>query len=190
MEEGEKSSRKRPYKGRVKRKFKMPNRPALAVRTLWETASPEEKEKAHQTAAVMLEYWTGRVRKEEAAQKLGIPPLRVWQLSQQALSGMAAGLVKQPKSGKKKLRAALSPEEDPKALNKKIQGLEKDLDLMKELVKLLRELPGNRDAVKRAEEMGGKKKKPKLLSPESRDVADDGQAQGKSGVPGGLVGSG
>ncbi len=165
MEEGEKQERKKSGKGRVKRKFKMPNKPAVAVKVLWESASPEDQEKAHQTAAVMLEYWTGRVRKEEAAQKLGIPPLRVWQLSQQALSGMAAALVKQPKSGKKRLREMLAPEENPKVLNKRIQGLERDLALTQELVKLLRELPGNREALKKSEGIGGKKKKAQEGSP-------------------------
>ena len=110
MEEGGKTERKtRVSKGRVKRKYKFPNKVALPVRALWETASPEEKEKAHQTAAALLEYWTGRAKKEEVAQKLGIPPLRVWQLSQQALSGLAAALVKQPRAGKKKMRGALPP---------------------------------------------------------------------------------
>ena len=188
MEEGGKVDRRKSGKGRVKRKFKLPPRPAVAVRELWESASAEEREKAHQTAAMMLEYWMGRVRKEEAAQKLGIPPLRVWQLSQQALSGMAAGLVKQPKSGKKKFRGMLPPEEDPKALNKRIQGLERDLGLMQELVKLLRDLPGNREAVKKAEEFGGKKKKAKGPRPEGGVEAGGVRIQGSGSLAGEATG--
>jgi hypothetical protein len=118
MEEESKNVKRRAYKGRVKRKFKFPPKVPLPMKALWEAATPEEKEKAHQTAALMLEYWTGRAKKEEVAEKLGVPRLRVWQMSQQALSGMAAGLVKQPKVGKKKLREALPPDQDPKALNK------------------------------------------------------------------------
>jgi hypothetical protein len=165
MEEGEKQERKKSVKGRVKRKFKMPNKPAMAVKALWESASPEDREKAHQTAAMVLEYWMGRVGKVDAAQKLGVPPLRVWQLSQQALSGMAAALVKQPRSGKKKLREMLPPEENPKVLTKRIQSLERDLALTQELVKLLRDLPGNREVLKKSEGVGGKKKKVQEGSP-------------------------
>ncbi len=178
MEEAEKGEKKRISKGRMKRKFKFQMNVALPMKALWETASLQEKEKAHQTAAVMLEYWMGRVTKEEAAQKLEIPPLRVWQLSQQALAGLAAGLVKQPKAGKKKMREALPPEEDPKQLNKKIQNLERDLDLMKDLVKLLRELPGNREVLKKAEELGGKKKKPKVVRPASGNVVGEEKLPG------------
>src|SRR5258708_4135609 len=84
-------------KGRVKRKFKFPPNPALPVKAIWEAATPEEKEKAHEIAAVILEYWMGRLSQDQAAEKLGMPRLRVWQLSRQALSGLAAGLVKQPR---------------------------------------------------------------------------------------------
>lgn len=157
-------------RGRVKRKFKFPPKAAIPVRAVWEAASGEEKEKAHQIAAVILEYWMGRLSQDQAAQKLGMPRLRVWQLSRQALSGLAAGLVKQPrKLGKKKLQEALSPEENPKVLNKRIQDLERDLGMMKELVGLLRELPGNREAGK-----GGKKKK---------GPAVEGGAPGEQGNP-------
>jgi hypothetical protein len=174
----------------VKRKFKIPTKAALPVRALWETATPQERERAHQTAAMMLEYWMGRAKKEEVAEKLGVPPLRVWQMSQQALSGMAAGWVKQPRSGKKNLQSILPPEEDPKVLNKKIQGLEKDLDLMKELVKLLRELPGNREATKKAEDLGGKKKKPKEPHAEAGPLAIDEKVPRTDALPGGAVGGG
>jgi hypothetical protein len=182
MEEAQKGEKRRNSKGRVRRKFKFPVKVAVPVRALWEASSPQEKEKAHQTGAVLLEYWMGRIKKEEAAQKLGIPPLRVWQLSQQALAGLAAGLVKQPKTGKKKLREALPSEEDPKQLNKKIQGLEKDLELMSELVKLLRDLPGNREVLKKAEEWGGKKKKPRMVRPESGDVVGGEKPPGPKGT--------
>ena len=171
---------KKAKRGRIKKNFKFPLRPALPVRAIWEAASPEEKEKAHQIAAVILEYWMGRLTQDQAAQKLQMPRLRVWQLSRQALSGLAAGLVKQPRPrGKKALLEGLPPEDNPKALNKRIQELERDLGMMKELVGLLRELPGNREELKEAGG-SGKKKKVTVPGPESGKAG----AEGKPGATG------
>ena len=73
------------------------NRAAWPVRGLWENAPPEEKERAHETCMKILEYWLGKKSKGKVAKELEITPLRVWQLSQQALSGMMAGLLSQPR---------------------------------------------------------------------------------------------
>jgi hypothetical protein len=93
------------------------------------------------------------------------------------LSGLAAGLLKQPKKGRRKMQAALSVDEDPKVLNKRIQSLENELDMTRDLVLLLRELPGNREALKKAADMG-KKKKPR------ESLASGGNAAGGGTLPG------
>jgi hypothetical protein len=121
----------------------MPERPPIPVRALWETASIEQKEKAHQTGVAILEYWTGRITKTEVATRLGIPQLRVWQLAQQATSGMLAGLLIQPKTRVKGL--IMDPAEDPKILRKRIADLEATIRHQDLLISVLRTMPGCRD---------------------------------------------
>ena len=128
---------------RKRRTLRMPGRIAVPVRALWEQASEEERTRAHRTGAAILEYWLGRVTKQEVAQRLELPPLRIWQLSQQAISGMLAGLLVQPR---KRGATAMprDPEDDPKVLRKHIARLEKQLEVARQLIDLLRELPSNR----------------------------------------------
>jgi hypothetical protein len=92
----------------------------------------------------MMEYWMGRASRIEAARKLGIPPLRVWQLSQQAVSGMVVGLLKQPKS-RKNPEESMNPADNPKELRKKIAELEKTIAMQDRMIAVLREMPGCRD---------------------------------------------
>jgi hypothetical protein len=163
------------WKRRMKTKFKMPPKPAKPVKALWESATPEEQKKAHEMAVVILEHWMGQLSQTEAAQKLGMPWVRIWQLSRQALSGLTAGLLKQPKMRKdKKQEPPIDPSEDPQVLKKRITELERDLGMMKELVGLLREFPAHREGKQAAEGDGksGKKKKPEV-SPGTH--AKDGQ---------------
>jgi hypothetical protein len=151
-------------KKRVKNpKFKLPKSAPRPMRALWDSASQEEKEKAHQAAAAILESWLGQATREEIAKKLGIPPLRVWQMSQQALVGLVASLLKQPKA-RKEPKTVLPPEEDPVKLKKRIANLERDLAMMKELVGLLKEFPAHREGKEASEGDGktGKKKKPEV----------------------------
>ena len=97
--ESEPTTRKRRKRsGRKRSSFRVPPKPARPVRALWEQATQEEREKAHTTCMAILEYWLGKKSKEEVASGLSVTPLRVWQLSQQALSGMLAGLLKQPRT--------------------------------------------------------------------------------------------
>ena len=137
----------------------MPPRPAGAVRGLWESASPEAREKAHRAASAILESWVGLKTREQVSVELWLPPLRIWQLSQQALSGMVAGLLKQPR-GRKGI--VMDPEEDPKVLRKRIRELELDLSAAKKLIEILKDLPENRPQiveVPRRGKGGGKKTK-------------------------------
>lgn len=134
-------------------KLALPRRPALPVKALWELATTEQQEKAHHAAVAMMEYWTGRITRLELAQRLKVPPLRVWQLSQQAISGMVAGLLIQPKTrvpkGAKNMGfqdEVIRPEEDPKVLKARIAELEKLVATQNRLISVLREMPGCRDA--------------------------------------------
>jgi hypothetical protein len=132
--------------GRKRTCFKGWPRPAIPVRGLWEQATPEEKSKAHTACMAILEYWLGKASKAQIAQRLEVPPLRVWQLSQQALSGMLAGLLRQPKTRRKVSLPPATPEEDPTHLKRRIVDLEKKLARTEDLVRVLKDLPWARQA--------------------------------------------
>jgi hypothetical protein len=146
-----------------KRSFRRLPKPALPVKALWELATETEKARAHQTCAVMLEYWLGKTTKAQVAERLQVPPLRVWQLSQQALSGMVAGLLKQPRRKKGALMPT-DPQDDPKLLKRRIAQLERELKLAQDVIELLRDLPAHRatkDPPGKSSPKAGGKKKPK-----------------------------
>ena len=184
---GEEIKPKRRRRGRKRTRFGIPKKMPVPVRALWESASREEQERAHRTCCAILENWLGRSSKQEVMESLQLPALRVWQLSQQALGGMLAGLLKQPRT-----RGGASmpkdPDSDPKQLRKKIERLERELELAQDVIKLLRELPGNRDQRKRRDGKSstpvGKKKVRRPASsdslPGSGDVArgDEGPQVG------------
>jgi len=94
------SAPRRHRLGRKRTKSGMPQHVPWPVRALWRAASEEEKARAHKAAVTMLEAWLGKTPREEAAARIGVRPLRFWQLSQQAVAGMVAGLLKQPKARK------------------------------------------------------------------------------------------
>jgi hypothetical protein len=134
---------RRPRLSRKRRLSKVPPMPQ-PVKALWDAASDEEKTRAHRLAAVMLQVWLGKMRRAEAAAQLELTPLRVWQLSQQAVAGMVAGLLKQPRA---RLRQGVAPmsenrDEDPKWLKRKITELERKLKIAEDVIALLREMPG------------------------------------------------
>lgn len=141
--------RLRRYRKRIK--VNAVARPPIPVRALWEMATEEERRRAHETCTSMLELWLGRATKAAILERLQIPPLRLWQLSQQALSGMAAGLLVQPKTRAKGQLMVTTPDEDVKALKKRNAKLEQEVKDLELLVELLRELPGYRE---RAKELG------------------------------------
>lgn len=124
--------------GRKKKKFKVPRMP-IPVRALWETASQEEQQTAHLQAIVIMEYWMGHLSKMEASKKLEVAPLRIWQMAQMALAGMCAGLLKQPKT---RNTAMIDKDNDPTELKKRIQEMEKTIDMQERLISILRSMPG------------------------------------------------
>ena len=144
---------KSPRRRKRNQRFAMPLKPALPVNALWEMATPEQRVKAHETSVVIMEYWLGRITKKEVGEKLKMPPLRIWQLSQQAISGMVAGLLIQPKTraprGSKNKWIDVthkSPENDPQELRKMIVKLERTVAMQDRLISVLREMPGCKDA--------------------------------------------
>jgi len=167
---------KSPRRVRFSRKRRLSVVPAMPqpVKALWEAASDEEKARAHRMAAVMLQVWLGKMKRAEAAVQLQLTPLRVWQLSQQAVAGMVAGLLKQPRRRLAKGAApmATNRDEDPRWLKQKITELERKLKIAEDVIALLRELPAQK---KRGEE----KEKSVLVKAERADFA--GKAAERSG---------
>ena len=138
----EKPRRMRRYRKRTK--LKHVPRALWPVRALWEAASEEDRTRAHATTTAMLELWLGKAQKQEVAERLGVPPIRLWQLSQQALAGMAAGLLVQPKRRPRGKPELEDPSADGRALRKRNAEIEQENRQLKELLALFRELPGNR----------------------------------------------
>lgn len=128
--------------GKKRLSFRVPQLMPPGVRELWQRAPMEEQMQAHRSCVQILSMWLGKARREEVAQTLEIPPLRVWQLSQQALAGMLAGLLKQPRSRRlKKEGAPMHDDDDPRVLRKKNAELERKLAERNELIQLLIHLP-------------------------------------------------
>lgn len=156
--------RTRRFKKRVR--FQPP-KPAIAVKALWEQASAEEREKAHRTCVLMLEYWLGHKSKSEMVSALALPPLRVWQLSQAALSGMLAGLLKQPKM-RKRGRPPSAESDELAAARKEIAALRRENEALRTVNEILKDLPLNRvtkspTPPKAPEAAGGKKAEPRRV---------------------------
>ena len=134
---------KRHRTGRKRTNFQVPARQPVSVRALWQSASPEEQKTAHELCMAILEYWLGKASKGEIAKRLEVPTLRVWQLSQMALSGMLAGLLRQPKTRRRgrPMEPPPSPADDPKLLRARIVELERKLSRTEDLVRVLKDLP-------------------------------------------------
>ena len=124
----------------------------VPVRALWASASEEERARAHRTATAVLRTWLGKTSREEAAQEVGVSRLRFWQLSQQAVAGLVAGLLRQPR-----YRGAGLPgdEESPGSLKRRLRSLERELEGARRLIGLLQELPANRERPPQAEGADG-----------------------------------
>jgi hypothetical protein len=115
----------------------------------------------------------GHRSKKEIADELKIPPLRIWQLSGQAIAGMTAGLLKQPKM-KKGALVSVNKEDDPKYLKKKIADLEQTIVSLRFLIDILKEMPGCKDVTIPLDD-------PELAALEKRLIEDE-----KHGIKTGL----
>lgn len=113
--------------------------PVIPVRGLWDQATTEEQAQARQVAQVIMEYWMGRLTKKEATERLGMRPVRFWQMSNQAIAGMTAGLLTQPRYKKN----AFLPSNEVTELRAKVGKLEAQIDAQQRLIDVLRSIPGN-----------------------------------------------
>jgi hypothetical protein len=159
--------------GKRKTGFRM-DTPPFPVRFLWEAASPEDRQRAHQTGVLMLEHWLGRMTRRELGEKIGLPPLRVWQMSQQALAGMVAGLLKQPKNPPRgtPLPSEEEPGENAMDLKRENEKLRRENELLTELVAVLRDMPGNKKVdLDQIKSRNQKKISPNPLATSARNLA-------------------
>jgi transposase InsO family protein len=133
---------RRRRRGLKRLRFRVPRMPA-PVRALWEGASGEERERAHRVAVQVLATWLRRASREEAARELGVPVLRFWQLSQQAVAGLVAGCLKQPRY---RGPASGPASEGLGVLRQRIALLERELDEQRRLIGVLKDLPAHRES--------------------------------------------
>jgi hypothetical protein len=167
--------RRRTSKKRLR--FSVPTAMPPGVRELWRAAPTDEQQKAHQACVQILQLWLGKTRREEVAEQLSIPPLRVWQLSQQALSGMLAGLLKQPRSRRGR-QAALPPmnEDDPRLLKKKIAELEQGNRDLQDCIRLVGQVPKPRSGLPESTSIAKARSHKRAGSREDEHGADDGHS--------------
>jgi hypothetical protein len=197
------TSPKRRFRRGLKRtKFQVPAKMPLPVRALWQAASAEERERAHRSATEILLAWLGKATREEAAARLGVAPLRFWQLSQQAVAGMVAGLLRQPRARRVRPGTAATDEEDVASLRRRLQKAEQELDGARRLIGILRDLPANREEKDgvgtarsaRASDGRGEAPRPSRRKGPARGDAPDGRTAlaGGEGAAGsaGAVGAG
>ena len=147
-----------------KRRTRVLPRPAISIRGLWEAASPEELARAKEIALLIIEMWIGKTSKAEVARQLKMSPLRVWQLSQQAVSGVIAGLLIQPRTRPRRRSAPLAgglealvrrpaPSSDPELLRKEVRRLKQELLATEQVNALLRQFP----VLRKSESLDAKK---------------------------------
>jgi hypothetical protein len=146
-EEAEAKAKRFKRPGKRKAGFRM-DTPPWPIRAIWELASTKERQDAYQLAVQILEHWLGRQTRKDLGDKLNLPPLRVWQLSQQALTGMVVALMAQPKrppQGTPLPMAKLPDVEELKELRKEVRKLRDEKKVLEDLLVLLREMPGQGD---------------------------------------------
>lgn len=135
-------TRRRRRTGKKRLKFGPPEHFPRGVRELWQSATAEEQTQAHRACTQILTLWLGKRCREEVARELSIPPLRVWQLSQQALSGMLAGLLHQPRPRRQSQKEpTMEREDDVRSLKRRIAEQEQQIADQRDLIGLLTSLP-------------------------------------------------
>lgn len=170
-------TQRRRRTGKKRLNFGPPQHFPRGVRELWQSATAEEQTKAHQACIQILTLWLGKKQREEIAHELSIPPLRVWQLSQQALSGMLAGLLHQPRPRRHSQEMTMeSQDDDPRTLKKRLAEKDKQIADQQDLIRLLTSIPKPRSEQPSAEEV-----------PTSTTKTRAGRARGKREEGGGNV---
>lgn len=154
-------------------------RPVYPISAILSAATEEETQKARLICNELLGYWLGHESKASLARRLNMPPIRVWQLSQRAMTGMMAAMLRPP-TGRRGAMPRIDPE--TKALRKRVAELEAETSLQRRLIELLRTMPGNEHRELPKEERGATKRKPgKRRAPVERGTTQGG--------PGALPGS-
>lgn len=186
----------RTRRSRKRLVFQPPRNVPRSVRSLWDEASAEERSRAHETCVSILSMWLGQKTRTEVAAELSLPPLRVWQLSQAAVSGMLAGLLKQPRVRPR--GRPMEASEDERALRERLAELEEENRSLRALVEVLRNLPPAREPrLERASSRPKSDAKPKAkpapkarakTEKKSHDAPQRG-AEGGGGPPPGPEGS-
>ena len=115
--------------------------PAIPMRGLWDLATVEEREKAKQTAQAIMEYWMGYLTKRQATEKLNLTPVRFWQLTSQAVAGMTAGLLTQPRYRKADYMGK-SEQQQIKQLRAKVRDLEQMVSSQQKVIEIMKSMPG------------------------------------------------
>ena len=172
-----------------KRAFKkIPPMPP-GVRALWESADEASRKTAHTMCTAILETWVGKTARAEVAQRLGMSPLRLWQLSQQGLAGMLAGLLKQPRARRGAGNPLLPPEEDPMNMKRRIVKLEQELRMAEDLIALLREMPANKEQLQTPAPKKGRKRKARRRpsTPGKKKSAQERGVDGGASADGGSL---
>lgn len=133
-------------------------RPVYPISAIWAAATEEEQKKARALCSELLGYWLGHESKAALSRRLQVPQVRVWQMSQRALSGMVAALLRPP-TGRRGAMPRIDPE--VKALRKRVAELEAETDLQKRLITLLRTMPENayRELPKEERDAASRKRK-------------------------------
>lgn len=118
--------------------------PSIPVRGLWDQATESERVLAKQIAMTMLESWVGIKTKSEAAKILGLRPVRFWQMSNQAMAGMMAGCLTQPRVRKKKGSEMGKQSEANQIieLQKQIKILLSKIEHQEVLIDVMKTMPG------------------------------------------------
>ncbi|MFG0251432.1 MAG: hypothetical protein ACF8NJ_01000 [Phycisphaerales bacterium JB038] len=133
---------RRPRRSRKRTRFRTIPKMAVPVKALWEAASAEDQKRAHTRCMAILEMWLGKRTKREIAEELALPPLRLWQLSQQALSGMLAALIHQPRLRSR--QGVSMPESEAaelKRLRKENADLKRQISVSNKHTEILRQMP-------------------------------------------------
>jgi len=90
-----------------------------------------------------------------------VPPIRVWQMSQRAMAGMTAAMLRPPAG--RRGRMSLDPE--VKELRRRIAQLERENETQRRLIAVLRTIPGNEKRGLPKEEPRAKRRAPRRKNP-------------------------
>lgn len=175
---------RKPRTGLKRTRFAVPARMPLPVRALWAGATPQAQEAAHRAATAVLRAWLGKASREEAAEELGLTPLRFWQLSQQAVAGLMAGLLHQPRFRGRVVPGSGLEAESVGVLRRRITSLERELDGARRLIGLLRQLPVPRAAGPASPEAGDGRIRRRRGGGPAAGAVDAGAGEGARGEAG------